>query len=296
MATIINTPRKGESTRQAIGEGVSNFITKASEGYQTRADEMALQKSVGDLGPNASPQDILNAIAGTHTYGKEAKQNAFKNSLGAAEFKEKQRAAKAKEEIADLKKTQEAVKEKKKQDADMNDALTLIDGAKISHEEKEMYREKIKNGEASFNAIKEVLKPNKQDIKAKEEEQSQKLTQKSFNELADIISDVGRSGYITSKFGGDTAKAYSKFTSLTGALEALLVEKVNRGALSNARFDYITKDLLPKPSDSQKDIEGKLEGLAIVLGLDASKLTGKTNTEAQPQGENKRPPLTAFEK
>ena len=278
MVTILPKENDWSEAGQLFGSGLT-------QGYQNRADEMALQKAISGLGDNPTPRQILDAVTNTKTSNPAAKQNLFKNYLGAAEFEEVKRHAKASEEVNGLKNTLSETQAKAKQQADMNDALTLIDSAKIPHEEKEVLREKAKKGEASFNAIKEVLKPNKEDIKNKEEEKTQNITQKAFNDIAELIPDVGVSGIVTSKFGGDTAKAYSKFTSLTGALEALLVEKVNRGALSNTRFKYITETLLPKPSDSQADIRGKLEGLATILELDPSVLTGKEKNNDSKNNE-----------
>lgn len=303
MVTIAPKEKDYSDVGQLFGSG-------ASQGYQNRADEMALQKAIMDLGDNPPADKLMQTILGTKTYNPQSKQNLFQNLMGIEQFKEAQRHAKESEEIAKgkvtakneieaAKKAVEDEKEKAKKQADMNDALTLIDSAKIPHEEKRVLRQKVENGEASFNAIKEVLKPNKEEIKNKEEEKAQKLTQRAFNEIVSLIPDVGTLKLPESKIGGKTASAYSKFTSLTGALEALLVEKVNRGALSNTRFKYITETLLPKPSDTQADIKGKLEGLATILDLDPSVLTGKQRTEEKQEGvstENKRPPLTSFER
>ncbi len=288
MVTILPKEADWSEAFQSIGSGVS-------QGYQNRSDEMALQKSIGELGDNPTPRQILDAVTNTKTYNPASKQNLFKNYLGAAEFEEVQRSHKANEEIAGVKKTIDEAKEKKKVEADKNDALTLIDSADIPHDEKELLREKIKNGEASYNAVKEVLKPNKEQIKKKEEEKAKQNTQKTFNRLVDLIPDVGRSGILTSKLGGEDARAYSEFTSLTGGLESFLVEMVNRGTLSNVRFKYITETLLPKPSDSQQDIRGKMEGLAMILDLDPAQLTGKKKGEAN-QEEGKRPSLSSFER
>lgn len=287
MVTILPKESDWSDAFQAIGQGVS-------QGYQNRADQQALQNSIMGL-ENASPQDVLKAILGTNTYNPQSKQNFFQNALGIENFKELQRKTKAKEEVDTLKAGLDEAKKKKELEAAKNDALTLIDASALEHAEKESLREKVNKGEASYDAIKEVLKPNKQLTKEKEEEKAQETTQRAFDNIAALIPDVGRSGILTSKLGGDTAKAYSQFTSLTGALEALLVEKVNRGALSNTRFKYITETLLPKPSDSQADIRGKLEGLATILELDPSALTGKKAGTVQ-QSENKRPPLTSFER
>ena len=309
MVTILPKENDWSGAFESIGRGVSQGIEQTSQRSQQRADEMALQKAVMDLGDNPPADKILKAILGTKTHNNKAKQDFFGNALQVENFKEMQRHAKETEEgikkkseatteIANLKKSQEEAKELAAKTKDKNDSLTLLDSAKIPHEEKKVLREKIDNGEASFAAIKEVLKPNKEDIKNKEEEKAHNLTQNAFNEIAALVPDVGRSGIVTSKFGGDTAKAFAKFTTLTGALEALLVEQVNRGALSNVRFSYIKNDLLPTPSDTQAEITGKLEGLATILNLDPSVLTGeKGKKEAQPaQGESKRPPLTSFER
>lgn len=268
MVTILPKENDWSDAFQSIGQGVS-------QGYQNRSDEMALQKAIGGLGDNPTPRQILDAVTNTKTYNPASKQNLFKNYLGAAEFEELQRKNKANEEVAGLKNTLNEAKEKAKKDADINDALVLLDAADMEQAEKDILREKIKKGEASSEAIKHITKPNKEAIKAKEEEKAQEVTQKSYNRIAELIPQVGRSGILTSKLGGDTAKAYSEFTSLTGALEALLVEKVNRGTLSNTRFNYITETLLPKPSDSQADITGKLQGLATILELDPSALGSK---------------------
>lgn len=285
MVTILPREDQLGDIFKGVGQGFA-------QGYTNRADEMALQNAIGGLAPNATPRQILDAVTGTKTFSPDSKQNLLKNYLGVAEFEEIQRKNKAAEEVNSLKNELEKKKEAAKLQAQRNDALTLIDASKLDHAEKEALRNKVNNGEASFDAIKEVLKPNKDDLKkaAKEEEENkaQEITQRAFNDIVSLIPDVGRSGILTSQFGGDTARAYSQFTSLTGALESLLVEKVNRGALSNARFKYITETLLPKPSDSQADIRGKLQGLATILDLDPSALQGEKT-------QNK-PSLSSFKK
>lgn len=115
-----------------------------------------------------------------------------------------------------------------------------------------------------------------------ESQQTQDIAQKSFNTLVELIPKVGRGSSIQSLFGGETAEHYGEFQSVLGGLEAALVDKVNRGTLSNARFEYITNTLLPKPTDTQAEIKGKLTGLAKILGLDSSLLTGETKETPKP--------------
>jgi hypothetical protein len=285
-----------------IGESFSSGLVSS---YQNRADETAIQKAITALGPNASGRQVLDVLTKTRTYNPESKQKFLSNFLGVEKVEELKRQATANEEIARQRNEALTAKAKLKQEIgdakkveeenkDINDALTLIDQAKnLSHEQKENLRNKAKNKEVSFVAIKEVLKeaePSKEEIGAKEEKKAKEITQKSFDELVNLIPEVGRSGILTSKLGGDTAKSFAKFQTLTGALESHLVELVNRGTLSNTRFKYITEQLLPKPSDSQKEIQGKLEGLALMLDLDATALG------VEPSKDSKgRPSLSSFE-
>jgi hypothetical protein len=113
----------------------------------------------------------------------------------------------------------------------------------------------------------------------KEKSEHKKITQGAFNELTNLVSKVGRGTDVLSYFGGDKAHAKGKFLSLTGALESELVTMVNKGTLSNTRFKYITETLLPKPTDTQDEIRGKLEGISQILGIDPSSLNKQENTE-----------------
>ncbi len=133
------------------------------------------------------------------------------------------------------------------------------------------------------NKEKEAL-GKKTDVETKEKE-SQQVTQTAYDAMAELVPHVGRSGIVQSYFGGDTAKAFAKFTSLNGALEAELVDKVSRGTLSNSRFQYIIKNLLPTPSDSQAEIKGKLEAMAIMLKLDPSSLGIKPSQQKKDPHE-----------
>lgn len=125
--------------------------------------------------------------------------------------------------------------------------------------------------------------------------------QKAFNGIAEILHGGNVGMFSPTKgqiFGGKTAEDVGKFTSLTGALESILVDMVSKGRLSNARFQYITEQLLPKPGDREATIKGKLKGLAEILELDPSILEGKGIKKIQPGlGEmSERPSLSSFER
>lgn len=147
-----------------------------------------------------------------------------------------------------------------KEERERNDNLNMQE-LKHRHE-KELQEEKFR------------LEGQKPNPKENESRESHETAQKAFNKMSELVNGnkLGRGSGFKSFFGGETAKQSGKFQSLTGALEALLVDKVNRGTLSNTRFQYITETLLPKPTDSINEIKGKMEGLAEILNLDASAL------------------------
>lgn len=93
MVTILPKENDWSEAFQQLGSGVAS-------GYMNRSDEMAIQKAVSSLPPNASQRDVLDAVTGARTYGTEAKQNWFKNQLGAAQFEEQVRHAKEQEAAA----------------------------------------------------------------------------------------------------------------------------------------------------------------------------------------------------
>jgi len=70
---------------------------------------------------------------------------------------------------------------------------------------------------------------------------------------------------------------------------------VSRGTLSKDRFNYITQYLLPTTTDRDAEIQGKLEGLAEILGLDTSSL-GISEKSEQLKDQKGRPPLSSFQR
>ena len=132
-----------------------------------------------------------------------------------------------------------------------------------------------------------------QKLRGEQEEKnaSKKITQGAFDRIAQLIPKVGKGSGILGMFGGKQAEHSGEFSSLTGALESHLVDMVNKGTLSNTRFKYITETLLPKPTDTQDEIKGKMKGLALILDLDPSVLGSSPIYQ-----QEKRPPLSAFQR
>lgn len=118
--------------------------------------------------------------------------------------------------------------------------------------------------------------------KGKEGEEVKNTAQNAFNSAASLLKkgNLGLGSGVKSKlFGGETARDVGQFQSALGGIEAMLVDMVSRGSLSDARFKYITETLLPKTSDRDETIKGKLTGLAQILGLDPSELNGEKKGE-----------------
>lgn len=111
MVTILP---KDENSWSDIGERFAGGLTS---GYMNRSDEMALQKAVQDLGPNASARDILNAVTGAKTYGKEAKREMLMNYMNLAEqeSKQSQNQAALKQKEEEFKEQQRHAKEAERQ-------------------------------------------------------------------------------------------------------------------------------------------------------------------------------------
>lgn len=139
----------------------------------------------------------------------------------------------------------------------------------------------------SGRVIENEGKRSPEQIKEEEAKQIKHIGQESFNGIAKLLNkgNVGKGSGFLSYFGGKTAEDTGEFLSLTGGIESMMVDMVSRGTLSNVRFQYITDTLLPKPTDTQAEIKGKLKGLSQILGLDASELDGgKEKEESNVKG------------
>lgn len=121
------------------------------------------------------------------------------------------------------------------------------------------------------------------ELKEEENERVHQTGQEAFDSMVSLLNkgNLGLGSDISSIFSNATREDIGEFTSLTGALEAVLVDMVSRGTLSNTRFNYIKNDLLPKSSDSDAKIKGKLKGLAKILKFDDSSLTGKSSKKSE---------------
>lgn len=175
MATVIQEQQsRGDLRRNAVGNALGGIIEKGAEGYQNRADEMALQGAITKLGKDASPQDVLNAITGTHTYRQDAKQNFFKNYLGVKEF-EKAQGTLAETRANNLKRQ------------DQKDRELDIKEKNDKGSKKEL--EKVNNIKSGLQTVQEM-----RDIRKR--------------------GNIGRGSSITKNFSGDVAKDFGTYEQL----------------------------------------------------------------------------------
>lgn len=141
-------------------------------------------------------------------------------------------------------------------------------------------------------------KAQQQKIKAVEDKaaEKKKVAQDALNRMAEITPDLGFGSKVKAKtFGGETAEKFGEFESLTGALEAELVDRVSRGTLSNSRFKYITETLIPKPNDREAIIRGKLKALSQELDLDLPESLSKKDGLKKVEAGSKLTKETAAE-
>lgn len=128
------------------------------------------------------------------------------------------------------------------------------------------------------------------DEKIKQEKiDTQDELQGVFDELSDsLIEKKPGIGWSLKPFlGNDEAlENRGKFKALSGSLEGALLPLVNKGALSQKRFDYII-GLIPDGTERVATQKGKLKGLAKTLSRQGIKLNVDRLEEAANPREEK---------
>lgn len=214
MVTILP---KDENSWSDIGE---RFAGGLSNQYMNRSDEMALQKAVQDLGPNASARDVLNAVTGAKTYGNEAKKSFMENIMGAERLDIAQKQAKTNQDLATAKKTiadAKATEETNKVTRERDSVRNIVSQLDLPEEQKEALGESLSQ-RAAEDLLKDQLKPAKADqltpfqkkVQEKNAEEYINLTKeipKLESTLGDIAyarqlsNELGTSGVVTGALG-----------------------------------------------------------------------------------------------
>ncbi len=200
------------------GEAFSKFGKGVSQGYMDRSDQMAVQKAMEDLGPNADPRDVLKALTGTKTYNPQASQTALKNYLGVEAFAETKRKAQEQEKISQAKNEIARLKEGNKTTEKQNKELqerartgAVVDQLNLPDEQKEALRGSISQ-KAAEDLLKEQLKPA---AEAKLSPFERKLQDKHAEEFIALSKEIPK---IESTIGDIAyARKLSEELGLTGA-------------------------------------------------------------------------------
>ena len=290
-----------------LGETIGAYIGDRTEKLKERKESDALKdiyeqykndgKNLEDAIWNINTRTGISPTSRVNTVNQLLKFKEHNTNLQ-SKFKEDEA---KKKQVRGIEKSR-GLPEGSLADYETNPALA----EKVTKPEKPLFDKNKEKDEKTANEVKEILLASgeddqeadrlskilspasarargKENGKKKEEETSHKVTQKAFDNLVKLVPDAGRGTEALAIFGKKNARTAGEFTSLTGALESLLVEKVNRGTLSNTRFKYITETLLPKVSDTQAEIKGKLSGLATILELDPKSLQELDNRKGKKE-------------
>ena len=296
MATVVQ-PR-----RNTLGEGLASAITKGFESYTNAADQSALQKSLGSLGDNPTPRQILDAVTGTKTYSPEAKQSALKNYLGVAEFEELQRKSKAREELESrelsekqaerLEKTKAAQEKATKQ---QNEAITTIEQSDLPEEKKKAYLDAAKKGEFTPASARAVTKKAEPQYEKESEKLAAQRTSKYIGNveehaktaqddllalnLMDSLGEAGATGfkvenaladYLESKGVKNVEAIRNPLSKAYNSVSKILMGgfgDIVKGKVSNFEFG-IFKGMLAQAEDRPEAAKAMIESQRLIRNID----------------------------
>lgn len=228
----------GRNTYAEIGEALGGGIT---HGYQTRSDEMAIQKAIESLGPKASHRDVLNALTNTRTHRPEAKQRAAENYLKSYGIDQDMiRQSMEDDRLKETKRHNEAVE---KIQADKADAAADKEAKKPSYVDAILKKNNADKYSELSNDIMN-FKYVKDDIK-------------ELRRVADDLSGVTGMGHALAGTGG------SKYFEDIGLRNLDKVIKIFNpaGALAVSKFNQLKDAFLPKAREFRSTQEDKIKGL-----------------------------------
>ena len=150
--------------------------------------------------------------------------------------------------------------------------------SKLSNEGKKAANKRIDKIQKEEKEIKKV---------AKEKDHLQNL----FNELADTYNsgDIGyQASFSPWPFRGKYNKAKGKMNSTMIRFRNGIGKLENRGHLTKSDLEAVDR-AVPLPDDTLDEMQGKLTGMASVLGLDTSRLTSSNPNQPQTQPQSNQP-------
>lgn len=300
MVQILPKENDWGDTFKSLGQGVS-------QGYLNRVDEMALQRAIGGLGANPTPRQILDAVTGTQTYSPQAKQNLFKNYLGAAEFEELQKQHRENTELQRDKKLIADLKEQDKKRKEKEGAKLLIQESELPDEQKQELAAKVEEDVIGADTVKQLTKPKKSATSefdkgiAKENVKIYTEAQKDLTEADRSLRDLERIDELREKLAGPFGyvKAFNPFNQDAAEINALgfgaikpIVKIFNpSGPIAQKKLEQLEKKYGISASDSSATIKGKTAALRR-YATEAKKLAQK-KIEIMTE-HNGNPPLDAL--
>lgn len=133
MVTVVNEDQGYGDIGKLFGGGVA-------KGYTNRSDEMALQKAIGALPPDATGKQVLDTIMKTRTYSPEAKETALKNYIGVEKFEQTKKTAESNRAFQKAKSDIELSKEKRtseEKQAEPEKVAQIVNALNLPEEQKE---------------------------------------------------------------------------------------------------------------------------------------------------------------
>jgi hypothetical protein len=251
-----------ESLGNSLGKGLSNFTNNYFAGKAL--DDVINNPEYENGSMSQRSSQLQRAMQPYGEYGAET----LKNRMGIEQQVQQEQ----------QQRQQQAIQKKK---APL--IAKALKGEELNDQELGLFTPDEQMAIAKHNQVRQAQEQKNNNA---ELEQEKETAQTAFNEMANLLNkgNLGLgSGIKSSIFGGQTASDVGQFRSLSGALESILVKMVNKGTLSNTRFNYIKDELLPKPTDRDETIKGKMIGLSKILNLDPSSLG--------IEEENKKPSL-----
>lgn len=258
-------------------EPAQKFAAGVSQGYQNRADEMALQRAIGGLSEKATPRQILDTITGTQTYNPQSKQTAFKNYLGASQFEELQKQHRENEEIRKNTKELQTLKEQQKKTKEKGSAKALIEASELQEDEKEDLLQKVEDEVVDVETVKQLTKPNKQTSNefqkglAKENVKIYSEAQKDLVEANRALGDLEKIDALRERLSGPLGyvKAFNPFNEDAAEINALgfgaikpIVKIFNpSGPIAQKKLEQLEKKYGISATESSATIKGKTAAL-----------------------------------
>lgn len=124
---------------------------------------------------------------------------------------------------------------------------------------------------------------------AKSEYETRIASQDAFDDMVNLTSKIGFSLISDPNYSVSKKRERSQFEASKGALIGQLKDRVNKGVLSNQKFNFIKDELLPSHKDSREVKIGKLKAVGKELGVDTSQLDELYPDVGDWKGDQKKP-------